>query len=170
MSDNQIKYTTRTGLKNSFQSFLDRLKDWLPIKKNKNSVIITTPEYQNAVEIKSNGMIYIVGTNNDSVSLQERINKGTEVVDTYLDASAYLENPDNLGKLIYVLNDFDKDGDQIVDYSAGLYVILKDIVSLQHHLVKLGTTTSSEKDLGVRVDALEHFVENPIEIKDNIFN
>lgn len=170
MSDDQIKYITKTGLKNSFQSFLDKLKDWLPIKKNKDSVIITTPEYQNAVEIKSNGMIYIVGTNNDSVSLQERINKGTEVVDTYLDAFAYLENPDNLGKLIYVLNDFDKDGDQIVDYSAGLYVILKDIVSLQHHLVKLGTTTSSERDLGERVDALEYFVENPIEIKDDVFN
>lgn len=170
MSDNQIKYVTPIGLKKSFQSFLDKLKLWLPIKKNQDSVVITTPEYQNAVEIKSNGMIYIIGTNQDQISLQERINKGTEVVDSYLDALSYLESPDNLGKLIYVLNDLDEDNDGLIDYSAGLYVILKNLNTNQNVLVKLGTTTSSEKDLGERVDALEHFVKNPIKIENNIFN
>ena len=170
MSDNQIKYVTPIGLKNSFQSFLDKLKTWLPIKKYQDSVVITTPEYQNAVEIKSNGMIYIIGTNQDQISLQERINKGTEVVDNYLDALSYLESQDNLGKLIYVLNDLDEDNDGFIDYSAGLYVILKNLNTNQNVLVKLGTTTSSEKDLGERVDALEHFVKNPIKIENNIFN
>jgi hypothetical protein len=165
MSDKQIKYITPIGLKNSLQSFLDKLKNWLPIKKNKESVIITTPEYKNAVEIKSDGTIYIVGTNNDQISLQERINRGTEIVDTYLIALEYLEDYKNLGKLIYVLNDM-TDDDGKVEYSSGLYVVLKNITTQKLILSKLGTTTHSEKDLGERVDALEQFVKTPININD----
>lgn len=172
MSNSQnVKYITPTGLQKSLQRFLDKLKDWLPVKKKGDSVVITTPEYQNAVEIKSNGMIYIVGTNNDQISLQQRINNGTEIVTTYLMAHAYLNNPKNLGKLIYVLEDT-KDDNGIIVQSAGLYVVAKNIATQALILTKLGTTTTSEKDLGERVDALEHFVNNPLkeETINNIFN
>ena len=168
MSNSQnVKYITPLGLQKSLQRFLDKLKDWLPIKKKGDSVVITTPEYQNAVEIKSNGMIYIVGTNNDQISLQQRINNGTEIVNKYIDAIGFLNSYDNIGKLIYVLEDT-KNEDNTIIYSAGLYLVAKNIVTNNPILTKLGTTTSSEVDLGERVDALEQFVKNPIHIDDII--
>ena len=108
------KYITETGLKKSFQNFLDKLKEWLPIKKNGDSVAIQAPEtFENALEIKSDGMIYIIGTNRNTIKLQERLDKiGTIMAENKEDAQKYLVD-DYLGSMVYV-----KNGSE--DFVAGL--------------------------------------------------
>jgi hypothetical protein len=149
------QYITETGLKKSFQSFLDKLKEWLPIKKQEDSVVIQAPEtFKNALEIKSDGMIYIIGTNSDTIKLQERLDRvGTIVAETVDVAKTYLKS-EYLGSMIYI-----KEG--AADFVAGLYTI--GIDAANHgalKLIKMGTTTSSAEDLGERVDILEDRCDN----------
>lgn len=151
------QYITTTGLKNTMQSFLNKLKEWLPIKKAEESVIIQSPEtFQNSIEIKSDGMIYIIGTNHDQIQLQSRLDKiGTIIVDSSDDALGYLSE-EYLGSLIYI-----KEGDSV--YTAGLYTIsINASLHGELMLVKLGTTTSSDVDLGERVDAIEQWINKPL--------
>lgn len=155
------QYITTTGLKNTMQSFLNKLKEWLPIKKTEESVIIQAPEkapeaFKNSIEIKSDGMIYIIGTNQDQIQLQSRLDKiGTIIVDSSDDALSYLSE-EYLGSLIYI-----KEGDSV--YTAGLYTIsINASLHGELMLVKLGTTTSSDVDLGERVDAIEQWIDKPL--------
>lgn len=155
------QYITTTGLKNTMQSFLNKLKEWLPIKKTEESVVIQSPEtFQNSIEIKSDGMIYIIGTNHDQIQLQSRLDKiGTIIVDSPDDALSYLSE-EYLGNLIYI-----KEGDSV--YTAGLYTIsINASLHGELMLVKLGTTTSSDVDLGERVDAIELWIDKPLNIDE----
>lgn len=168
------KYITETGLKITLQNFLNRLKEWLPIKKQENSVVIQSPEtFENALEIKSDGMIYIIGTNRNTIKLQERLDKiGTIIAENEEVAQNYLTE-EYLGSMIYI-----KTGSE--NFVAGLYTIgINASSGGSLMLIKLGTTTSSTEDLGVRVDALEDrcdnledFVEDPLDQSeiDSIIN
>lgn len=158
-------YITKEGLKETLSNYTKSLTKWLPIKKNNNSVVIEAPEntpesFKNALEIKSDGMIYIVGTNNDTVQLQSRLDKiGTIITETPEEASAYLSQ-EYLGSLLYIKNGNDS-------YISGLYTIgINASASGSLMLIKLGTTTSSEEDLGTRVDALEDFVDTPLSFNE----
>lgn len=154
-------YITKEGLKQTLANYTNSLKSWLPLKKKDDSVVIEAPTtYKNALEIKSDGMIYVIGTNNDTIQLQSRLDKiGTVIVETPEEASDYLTQ-EYLGSLIYIRTGNDS-------YVAGLYTIgINASASGSLMLVKLGTTTSSSEDLGTRVDALEDFVDKPLEFSE----
>ena len=152
-------YVTETGLKNTFQSFLNKLKDWLPIKKSNDKVVITGPTYKEALEIDVDGEIKIIGTNSSPKSLRNWIDsKGTIVVQNYSEASQYI-SLDYLGSLIYI-----KESSE--DYLEGLYAISINSNGGSIMISKIGMTTSSDEDLGVRVDRLENWIDNPLTVGD----
>lgn len=145
------QYITTTGLKNTLQSFLDKLKEWLPIKKTEESVIIQSPEtFLNSIEIKYDGKIYILGTNNQPEHLQASLDKkGTTIVKSINDINLFLTE-ENIGRFIYVI-----DGNE--EYPSGLYIIGIDAnnggVPI---LIRIGTTVG-EKGLETRVVVLEQW-------------
>lgn len=162
---NMATYITKEGLKQTLLNYTNSLKNWLPLKKTDQSVVIEAPKeapetFKNALEIKSDGMIYVIGTNNDSIQLQSRLDKiGTIMTETPEEALTYLSQ-EYLGSLLYI-----KNGNQ--SYISGLYTIgINASASGSLMLVKIGTTTSSAEDLGTRVDALEDFVDKPLEFSE----
>ena len=162
---NMAAYITKEGLRQTLLNYTNSLKNWLPLKKTDQSVVIEAPKeapetFKNALEIKSDGMIYVIGTNNDSIQLQSRLDKiGTIMTETPEEALTYLSQ-EYLGSLLYI-----KNGNQ--SYISGLYTIgINASASGSLMLVKIGTTTSSAEDLGTRVDALEDFVDKPLEFSE----
>lgn len=140
---------------------------------------------KNALEVKNNGMIYIItDVNTKSIaSLQETLDsKGTIVCNTYEDMKSYIVN-DKIGSLLY-LTDKSIDGEKV--YNPGLYVISVDAITLTPMISKLGTTSATEidvteeisklqtgmNDLTDRVEDLEVWVDSPIENDElnNIIN
>lgn len=148
------QYITSNGLKNTLQSFLNKLKSWLPIKREESKVKIQGPTFKDAMEIDVDGEIKIIGTNTNPVSLRSWIeSKGTIVVDTYEDALQY-QIDQYLGSFIYVKN---ASGENY----EGLYLVCLKPYGGSVVLSRVGTTTSGE-DVGLRIDRLEGWIENPL--------
>ena len=98
----------------------------------------------NAIEIKKDGMIYIItDINTNSVeSLQNIINKSkTTLVDNYSDLLNY-SNIENLGRLFLLTKDSSYEG---TTYVSGLYMI--SMVNEKPGLIRFGETSSTSKDL-----------------------
>lgn len=148
------QYITTTGLKNTMQSFLNKLKEWLPIKKEDSKVKIQGPSFKDAMEIDIDGEIKIIGTNTNPVSLRSWIDsKGTIIVDTYEDALQY-QLDQYLGSFIYIKNSSGENYE-------GLYLVCLKPYGGSVILSRIGTTTSSE-DINIRIDKLEGWIENPL--------
>ena len=153
-----MAYITDQGLKNTLQSFLDKLKEWLPFRKtiSGETEIISFPSkelYKNTFEIHSDGKIYILGTNNHPEHLQASLDKkGTTIVQSIDDIYLFLTE-ENIGRLIYLIN-----GNE--EYPSGLYIIGIDAnnggVPI---LIRIGTTVG-EKELETRVVILEQWKQN----------
>ena len=113
---------------------------------------------RNALEIRKNGMIYIITDlkTNSIESLQNILEKKGTTVCTIFDEVSYYISKDNIGKLIYVDNNITYDGGE---YTPGLYVIGNNTMGIPV-LTKLGTTSSSSIDLSQRVDDIEIRITN----------
>lgn len=162
------KYITNNALKNTFVKFTSALKSWLPIKLvdtnddgTPDKVVIQTPEYKNIMEIDVDGNIYIIGTDQDPIKLQDRLNTiGTLHADNYEDAKQYLNDRSNLGKLVYVMESNE-------EADAGLYTITLDAGNHGNLLLlRIGTTTNNFESLESTVDRLESWMDNPIKNTD----
>lgn len=164
------QYITTSGLKTTLTNYTSSLKKWitsiLPFKKDEDGIKISANEsFENSLEIKKNGMIYIVGTNHNTINLQAKLDTvGTIVCKNHTEAQQYIKE-EYKGSLIYI-----EEGD--VNNTPGLYTISKNLNTGTWILTKLGTTTSSEVDLGERVDKLEQFTKDIIENEkiDEIIN
>lgn len=143
---------------------------------------LSEEERKNAIEIKRDGMIYIL-TNlktSSKESLQEALEKkGTIPCTSYQEMLQY-NTSDNLGVLLYLSQESEYEG---LIYVPGLYVIGIDAITMSPVISKLGTTSATEidvseevsklkagvTDLTDRVEGLEDWVDNPIE-KDELNN
>ena len=111
---NMAAYVTETGLKNTLQSFLNKLKEWLPFRKSTTSEgvdVVSFPSsikenetFKNTMELHSDGKIFILGTNRDPIHLQESIeSKGTTFVDGIDNLKSFLKE-ENKGRFFYLNN------------------------------------------------------------------
>lgn len=163
-----MAYITDHGLKNTFQRFLDKLKEWLPFKmiKSDNGDIISFPSkelYKNTFEIHADGKIYILGTNNQPEHLQESLDKkGTTIVYSVNDLYVFLTDK-NVGRFLYIVNGND-------EYPAGLYIVGIDAGNGgTPTLIRIGTTVGAE-ELETRVVILEQWKQNGMIDKENIMD
>ena len=127
---------------------------------------------KNAIEIKKDGMIYIItDINTNSVeSLQNIINKSkTTLVDNYSDLLNY-SNIENLGRLFLLTKDSSYEG---TTYVSGLYMI--SMVNEKPGLIRFGETSSTSKDYGeviseleIRIGALEELEDRVIDIEQRV--
>lgn len=121
---------------------------------------------KNAIEIKKDGMIYIITDlkTNSVTSLQNTLaQKGTTICSTYEEMLSYVDFK-NLGRLLYLTDSSEYDG---VQYVAGLYVISTSSSGGVVILSRLGTTSSSSIDVSERVDGIEIRVD---ELEEKVVN
>lgn len=124
---------------------------------------------KNAIEIKKDGMIYIITDlkTNSATSLQNTLaQKGTTICSTYEEMLSYVDFK-NLGRLLYLTDSSEYNG---VQYVAGLYVISTSSSGGVVILSRLGTTSSSSIDISERVDGIEIRVDKLEEKVVNIEN
>lgn len=109
---------------------------------------------KNAIEIRKNGMIYIITdlNTNSAESLQNTLSKkGTTICDKYDEMTKYV-SIDNLGRLLYLKSKSMDDNNNV--YLPGLYLInMSTNGSL--NISKIGTTYSSSVDIDQRFDDIE---------------
>lgn len=103
-------------------TILERLRDWLPFRKESSKInFVAGEESKTVFSITSNGEIFYIAEPNSTTleSLQNRLNKvGLQIIETESEFETLCNNT-NIGKLIY-LNNSGK------SYAAGLYSIILD--------------------------------------------
>lgn len=160
------------------KGILERIYSWMPFTKtNKNIVFdndysvgfgksvsiandtvvavgLDDEKRKNALEIKNDGMIYIItDIKSKSVSsLQDALNdKGAISCSSYEEMVTYM-TADKIGTLLYLKFESPYNGNV---YVPGLYVISMDAITSSPSLSRLGTTSSTELDLSETVNQLK---------------